>query len=331
MRILVVSSYPPRRCGIGAYARAQVERLRAQGHAVAVLSPPDGDGDLRAPFPGGAAFRRAAAMGGAFDRIVVHFQPALYFLPRRAVSKVATSASLLWLGARRGRKLEILVHEADRPVRWRPDYVLLRAAFRAAGRVSFHSASERAALERDYRTTVRSGLVAHVAPVAQPLSREEARERLGIANEGGQVFLCAGFLQPSKGFERAIDAIPPGARLFVVGSVRDPTPENTAYAADLARRAEGAEGVTLVDRYVPDEEFDMWVVAADWLVLPYRRSWSSGVLARAHAVGTPAVMASVGGLPEQAAQGDIVFEGDDGLGRALRVAAGSGSAGRAAS
>ena len=77
MRILIVSSYPPRHCGVGAYARDQAARLRADGHAVTVLSPPDGDGEVRVPFLGGGAFRRAARMGRGFDRIVVHFQPAL--------------------------------------------------------------------------------------------------------------------------------------------------------------------------------------------------------------------------------------------------------------
>ena len=42
MRILVVSSYPPRHCGIGAYARDQVHELRAAGHEVTVLTAPVG-------------------------------------------------------------------------------------------------------------------------------------------------------------------------------------------------------------------------------------------------------------------------------------------------
>ena len=103
MRTLVVSSYPPRHCGIGAYARDQVAELRAAGEDVVVLSPPDGDGDVRAPFLGGAAFRKAARLGRRFDRIVVHYQPALYYRPRAAVSKVVTSLSLLWLTLRRPR------------------------------------------------------------------------------------------------------------------------------------------------------------------------------------------------------------------------------------
>ena len=48
MRILVVSSYPPRHCGIGAYARDQVSDLRAAGHHVTVLTAPDGQGELTA-------------------------------------------------------------------------------------------------------------------------------------------------------------------------------------------------------------------------------------------------------------------------------------------
>ena len=131
MRILVVSSYPPRHCGIAAFAREQVARLRSEGHEVTVLAPPDGDGDMRARFIGGSAFRRAAAIGRRFDRIIVHFQPALYFPPRRAFEKVMTSVSLGWLVARRRHATELLIHDADPPIALRTDYVLLRMAFLA--------------------------------------------------------------------------------------------------------------------------------------------------------------------------------------------------------
>ena len=90
MRVLVVSSYPPRHCGIGAYARVQVEALRQKGDDVTVLSPPDGDGDVRVPFHGGRPFRRAARDGASFDRILVHFQPSLFYRPRAPLSKIGT-------------------------------------------------------------------------------------------------------------------------------------------------------------------------------------------------------------------------------------------------
>jgi glycosyltransferase involved in cell wall biosynthesis/multidrug transporter EmrE-like cation transporter len=319
MRTLVVSSYPPRHCGIGAYARDQVVELRAAGEEVVVLSPPDGDGDVRAPFLGGAAFRKAARIGGRFGRIVVHFQPALYYRPRAALSKVVTSLSLLWLVLRRPR-VDLVVHEADRPVRWRPDYVILGLAFRAAGTVSFHTRAEQAALERDYRGRVRGALIPHRVRPVEPGARAEARAALGIPAGAGPVFVCPGFLQPSKGLERAVAAFAAGpgtGLLYVVGSVRDPSPEADTYVHGLRALCERTPGVTLVERWVDDGEFDRWIRAADAVVLPYRRAWSSGVLARAHALGTPAVVADVGGLAEQAGDGDIVVESDADLFAAL--------------
>jgi glycosyltransferase involved in cell wall biosynthesis len=328
MRILVVAPYPPRRDGIAVYARDQVARLRAGGEDVTVLSPPDGDGDVRTPFLGGRAFLRAARMGAAFDRIVVHFQPALYYRPRRAVSKIATSAALLVLAATRGRRLELLVHEADPPALWRPDYALLRWAFRVAGTLAFHTQTEHRALERNYRVRVNGAVVPHrVEPAggAAP-SRTEARRGLGV-DEGRRIFLCVGFVQPSKGFDRAVDAFGAlknagPASLYVVGSVREPTAENRAYATKLRERCEATPGATFLEGFVNDEEFDLWLAAADWVLLPYRRVWSSGVLARAQTVGTPALVAKEGGLAEQAGKDDVMFDDDEGLRRAMRERAG---------
>jgi hypothetical protein len=73
--------------------------------------------------------------------------------------------------------------------------------------------------------------------------------------------------------------------------------------------------VTLDERYLADEEFDTWIAAADVFVLPYRRAWSSGALARAQALGTPAFVSSVGGLAEQSSGADRVFETDEELER----------------
>ena len=311
MRILVVSSYPPRHCGIGAYARDQVARLRADGHDVTVLSAPDGDGDDTAELLGGGAFRRAARIGRPFDRIIVHFQPALYYRARAPVSKVLTSLSLWWLALR--RPTEILVHEADPPIRWRPDYLLLRAAFARASVLLFHTRAEWSALEAAYGIKVRGSVIPHVVHATAGVSdREGVRRSLGI-EPGGPVFVIPGFIQASKGIDRVLAAFEGGgaARLWIVGSVRDRTPENDAYVEGLRRRTEQELRVRLVEQFLGDEEFDRWIVAADWVLLPYRTSWSSGVLARAQALGTPAMVTAVGGLPEQAGDEDIVIPNDD--------------------
>jgi glycosyltransferase involved in cell wall biosynthesis len=295
--------------------------MRAHGDHVTVLSPPDGDGEIRVPFFGGRPFFRAALRGGRFDRILVHFQPVLYYRPRAPISKVTTSLGLLSLVWLRSGRTEIVVHEADPPKRWRPDYVLLRWAFARAGRVWFHTEAERQALERDYRVRVRGEIVPHRVHPFRAASREAARAELGLP-AGETLFVCAGFLQPSKGFDRAVEAFPAadGGSLYIVGSVRDRTPENDAYARALAEQSDSSPRVTFLERFLSDEEFDLWLAAADWLVLPYRRSWSSGVLARAQALGTPAIVAAVGGLPEQAGTKDVVVRDDEELVRAFRAA-----------
>jgi glycosyltransferase involved in cell wall biosynthesis len=318
----VVSSYPPRHCGIGVYARDQVARLRAEGYQVTVLSPPDGDGDITESFIGGRVFSRAARKRG-FDRIIVHFQPALYYKPKAPVSKVLTSARLLFLAAAARRNLTIVVHEADPPVRWRPDYILLRWAFRVAPRLEFHTKAERAAFEGDYGIRARAVIAPHTVRPVDPsgnVSTGQARDRLGLDPAEEPVFLCIGFLQPSKGFDRAVRAFAGagGGSLYVVGSLRDETTENLAHVEELRRLCASTPGATLAEGFLDDAAFDLWISAADWVVLPYRRSWSSGVLARAHALGTPAIMTGEGGLPEQAGSADVVVAEDWELGAAMR-------------
>jgi multidrug transporter EmrE-like cation transporter len=161
-----------------------------------------------------------------------------------------------------------------------------------------------------------------VLPAGRVPSRAEARATLGIEGDG-PVLLCAGFLQPSKAFDRTIaafgasDAAARGARLYVVGSIRDHTPENVAFLEGLRRMAESTPGVTMLVRFPPDAEFDAWIAAADAVVLPYRRTWSSGVLARAQALGTPAIVTAEGGLAEQAGPVDTVVESDEQLAEAM--------------
>jgi len=329
VKVLVVAPYPPMHDGIAIYARAYVEALRGEGDEVTVLSPPDGGGDLRAPFRGGAAFRRAAREGGRFDRIVVHFQPSLYFRPHAALSKLGTSYGLEWLALRRAARLEVVVHEADPPDLRRPDYRGIRWALGRAAQVSFHTRAEWKAFERDYRVEVRGRLVPHLAEPVEVLPRGAARRQLGIGLEG-TVLVCAGFIQPSKGFDRAVEAFAavsagtsPPARLYVVGSVREETAENRAHADALAARCEAVAGAAFREGFVDDADFDLWIAAADWVVLPHRRAFSSGVLARAHALGRPAVVSAVGGLAEQAGPADLVVGGDEELASAIgRIVAG---------
>jgi len=321
MRIAIVSTYPPRPCGIASYAVAQAERLRSEGNVVTVISPPDGDGDVRVRFGSGRVFRETARRAGQFDRVIVHFQPGLYYRPgvAAAFSKIRTSLGLRAL-VRRYPSVEILVHEAHRPTRWRPDHVILRRAL-AAARLRFHTDAEHRAFERNYRLRVEADLVDHRdgVRIAGPPDRDSARQLLGLDPEE-TLFVCAGFIHPWKGFDRAIRAFADAGghgHLAIVGSVRDPTPDHLTYAAELRRLANATPSVTLVEGFLREDEFDAWIRAADRLVLPYTKAWSSGALAHAAVLGTPAIVAAVGGLAEQAGPQDDVVGSDEELRQAF--------------
>jgi glycosyltransferase involved in cell wall biosynthesis len=261
--------------------------------------------------------------------VVVHYETGLYFRPRSPFTHVLTSASLWYLTLRRSN-VEIVLHEANVPPnRWRPDYRMLGMAF-ARARLAFHTDAERIALERAYRIRTRWRLIDHTEGVTvhARLSREQARERLGLEVEG-PLFVCAGFLQADKGFDRAIRAFgaagSPG-RLYVVGSVRIPSEATDRHVRELSALAASTPRVKLLEAFVSDEDFDAWVEAADRIVLPYRRAWSSGALARSQRLGTPALVSNAGGLAEQAGPDDVVFETEDALAELFARAVPAGTA-----
>jgi hypothetical protein len=285
VRVLIVSSYPPRHCGIGAYAAAQAGRLRSEGQEVVVLSPPDGDGELTERFIGGAAFRRAAAIADGCDRIVVNFEPGLYFRPGTP-ARTVTAASHVASPPRPAVEIVARGHRRlPGPTRLPAVGPPSRARLR-----STREPSE--ALERAYDPT-RSILIPHADSVTvhERLSRDQARSRLGIEIEGA-MYVCAGFLHADKGFDRAVRAFgaagSPG-RLFVVGSVRGPSVE-TRTAGEGAR--ERTDGVTMIERFWSPT----WSSTSDLGGRPGRVPAPLGVVveARAPKAVIPAFVAEVG-------------------------------------
>ncbi|WP_305785148.1 glycosyltransferase [Symbioplanes lichenis] len=116
--------------------------------------------------------------------------------------------------------------------------------------------------------------------------------------------LFFGTIRPYKGLEDLVSAFdliaaeePDAYRLRVVGE----TWENWQLPLDLIRRSPHRELISLTNRYVDDKEVAAAFAGADVVVLPYRRSSSSGPLHIAMAAGLPTVVTGVGGLVEAAA------------------------------
>ena len=117
------------------------------------------------------------------------------------------------------------------------------------------------------------------------------------------VFLYFGVIRPYKGVEdlvAAFDLLPAeirdASRLVIVGE----TWEGWTTPLDAVAASANRDRITVVNRYVDDAEVGEHFAGADAVVLPYRRSSSSGPLHIAMSSGLPVVVTSVGGLVEAA-------------------------------
>ena len=117
----------------------------------------------------------------------------------------------------------------------------------------------------------------------------------------GRTLLFFGLIRAYKGLDvllRALDQLP-DVRLVVAGDPVDPVPRDDRVDWRLG--------------FLPDEEVDALLRQAAAVVLPYRRTDASGVLATALGRGRPAVVSDVGALGETVRDfdaGEVVAPGD---------------------
>jgi glycosyltransferase involved in cell wall biosynthesis len=136
-------------------------------------------------------------------------------------------------------------------------------------------------------------------------SREQARAAIGAT---GRVLLFFGYVRPYKGLADLLEAARlarPDAwdRLYVVGEFYEPRSRYARWLDDSALR----EKITVVDRYVANEEVGTYMQAADAVVLPYRSATGSGIAQVAFGAGIPVIATRTGGLE------DVVEDGVSGL------------------
>jgi glycosyltransferase involved in cell wall biosynthesis len=199
-----------------------------------------------------------------------------------------------------------LCHNAIPHERTALDMLLLRYAFASGQAFIAHSQEDAANLKQLRRVAVvhynPHPTYVVFAPGEAP-SIEEAKRRLGL--EGRRVLLFFGFVRGYKGLAHLLDAVAlldPSYHLLVVGEFYD---DRAAYEPRLARLAERGQ-VTVVDRYVPNEEVGRYFLASDLVMVPYLSATQSGVIQMAYGFLRPVVATAVGGIPE------VVIEGKTG-------------------
>lgn len=143
------------------------------------------------------------------------------------------------------------------------------------------------------------------------LSRNEARKRLGIA-PSRKLLLNVGNLQEYKGVDILIDSFNALCKkddsyyAIVAGSAHSEPAFATAVKQTITKR-KLQDRIMLRAEFVPDEELETLLMAADCMVLPYRAIYHSAVLFLAYRFGLPVVATAVGGLQEDVIDGRTGF------------------------
>lgn len=143
---------------------------------------------------------------------------------------------------------------------------------------------------------------------------QDARRQLEITSS--KVLLFFGFVRQYKGLDRLLSAMPeivrrhPNAHLYVVGEFFGGEKKKQPYLQQIEQGGV-KDHITIVDRYVPNDEVALWFSAADLLVQPYHSATNSGIVQIAYNFATPLIVTNVGSLGEVVVNGKTGFVIDD--------------------
>ena len=135
------------------------------------------------------------------------------------------------------------------------------------------------------------------------ITKDVAKQKLGIP-DGKKVILFFGLIRRYKGLEYLVYAFQrikeelDSTVLFIVGSIYDENSEDFKFYSDLIDLISHDDDVIRVNEYVPFEKINSYFLASDLVVLPYIKTYTSGVLLAAYAAGRPVIVTDTGALSE---------------------------------
>lgn len=137
------------------------------------------------------------------------------------------------------------------------------------------------------------------------MTRSDARDRLDL--NGEFVYLFFGSIRPYKGVNTLIEEFQQiddkDLKLWIVGN-----PRNKAIAEQVESNANRDERIETRLEFVPTGEVQIYLNAADILVLPYKDILNSGSVHLGLSFGLPIIAPRLGCIPETIPSSNLLYE-----------------------
>jgi len=259
-----------------------------------------------------AVYARLAAYAARTDSPLFHLQ-----WPYKLVFLDRTVMNLYYKAL--GKKLVFTAHNVDGDAR---DGISspakrfsLRFLYRIVDHIIVHTERmKREMIERFGTPPEKISVIPHGLMSAVPetaLSPREARWQLGL-DATQRILLFFGLIAPYKGLETLVAALDflhqKGQKLtlIIAGRIKE-CPDYWDQVRHLIEQS-GLNGNVVTDlRHVPDEMVEVYLKAADVMVLPYRGIFQSGALFLAYRFGLPLIATDVGSFRDDIILGRTGF------------------------
>jgi len=189
--------------------------------------------------------------------------------------------------------------------------------YRTVDRIIVHAERNKAELARDF--CIDPGKIC-VIPHGNydmfyqepPTPKGVARSRLRIP-QSKKVILFFGVIRRYKGLEYLVEAFgrlmskDKAAILLIVGELPNTDQEDYRFYSNLLASLQGRENIVYVNEYIPLQQVPDYFFASDLVVLPYVKTFQSGVLYLAYSAGRAVLVTDTGGM------GEVVENGQSGF------------------
>lgn len=153
------------------------------------------------------------------------------------------------------------------------------------------------------------------------ISRSEARAKLGLS-PSDIIFLFIGLIRPYKGVPELIDAFKKlnvnRAKLIIIGKIVD-----EQIAEQIKRKTSSNGNIQIIPKFIPDDEIQIYMNAANAVVCPYRDILTSAGIISAMSFGKAIIVPAIGCVPETLADSqNFIYDPNmrDGLMEAMKTA-----------